>query len=257
MSPIDFGRHTDDYVAHRPGFPASFYRRLDAIVPIAGSRSLDLATGPGTIALELATRGGSVVGIDVSSEQIATASRLAHERNLEGRVSFRVGSAESTGLESGSFDRVTAGQCWHWFDRKAAMAEVLRVLRSGGVLAIAQYCYLPEHSPVAHDTEELVLRFNPSWSMAGWPGIFPEHIDQVIRGGFALVEQFCYDEVEEFSHARWRGRIRTCNGVGSGGLSPPVVERFDQALAQLLSEKYPDPVGVAHRVWCVVAKKPA
>jgi SAM-dependent methyltransferase len=208
------------------------------------------------MALELAALGSSVVGIDISAEQIATANRVAKERDLEDRARFRVANAEDTGLEASSFDLVTAGQCWHWFDSTAAMAEVRRVLRPGGVLAIAHYSYLAEHSPVARDTEDLILEFNPSWSMAGWAGIFPELIDEVIRGGFRLVEQFCYQHDEEFSHTRWRGRIRTCNGVGSGGLSPSEVRRFDEALGRLLSSQYPDPMSVEHRVWCVVARKP-
>jgi SAM-dependent methyltransferase len=257
MSSIDFGRHSDDYASFRPGLPASFYERLDAIVPIDESRSLDLATGPGTIALEIAERGGSVVGIDISAEQIATAERLARERNLDDRLQFMVASAEDTGLDESSFDLVTAGQCWHWFDGAAAMMEAQRVLRPGGVLAIVHYSYLPAYSPVALETEDLILHFNPSWTMAGWTGLFPERIEEVIRGGFRLVEQFCYHHDEEFSHARWRGRMRTCNGVGSGGLPPSEVQRFDEALARLLNEKYSDPMVVEHRVWCVVARKPS
>lgn len=257
MSAIDFGRHSEDYATYRPGLPASFYERIDAIAPIRGSRSLDLATGPGTIALELGSLGGMVVGIDVSAEQIATATRVASERNLSKNVRFEVATAEDTGLEANSFDLVTAGQCWHWFDNDAALAEALRVLRPGGVLAIVHYSYLAEHSPVARDTEELVMQFNPSWTMAGWTGIFPERIDEVIRGGFRLVEVFCYHHNEEFSHDRWRGRMRTCNGVGSGGLSPADVLRFDDALTALLRERHPEPMVVEHRVWCVVARKPS
>jgi len=255
MRNVDFGRHSEDYAAYRPGFPASFYRRLDAIVPIRDSRCLDVATGPGTIALELGALGASVVGIDTSPEQIAEAERVSKERNLEETVRFRVASAEHTGLEAGSFDLATAGQCWHWFDSSAAMAEMQRVLRPGGVLAIAHYSYLAQHSPVARDTEELILEFNPSWSMAGATGVYPERIDELIRGGFRFVEEFCYDHEEEFSHARWRGRIRTCNGVGSGGLSPSEVLRFDEDLSLLLSRNHPEPMVIEHRVWCVVARK--
>lgn len=106
------------------------------------------------------------------------------------------------------------------------------------------------------DTEALVLEFNPTWTMAGATGLYPERIDDVIRGGFELVEQFCYQHAEEFSHARWHGRMRTCNGVGSGGLSPEEVRRFDDALQRLLLDRYPDPTNVEHRLWCVVARKP-
>lgn len=253
---IDFGRHSDDYAAYRPGFPASFYERLDTFAPIAHSRSLDLATGPGTIALELAARGSTVVGIDVSPGQIVTARRVGAERHLGRGVRFAVARAEDTGLGSNAFDLVTAGQSWHWFDGDAVLSEVRRVLRPGGVLTIASYSYLAGHSPIARATEELVLQFNPSWPMAGSTGIHPEQIDEVVRGGLRLVEAFCYDHEEPFSHERWRGRIRTCNGVGSGGLTPAEVERFDEELRRLLEKKYPDPMVVEHRVWCVVARKP-
>ena len=87
--------------------------------------------------------------------------------------------------------------------------------------------------------------------------MFPERIDEVIHGGFRLVEEFCYHHDEEFSHARWRGRMRTSNGLGSGVVSPSEGLRFDDALGRLLSRQYPDPMVVEHRVWCVVAKKPS
>jgi SAM-dependent methyltransferase len=257
MTPVDFGRHSDDYATSRPGFPEAFYERLDRLVSLRGTRALDVGTGPGTMALELAARGGSVVGIDTSPEQVLAARRVAEERHLEGATEFHVGRAEDTALEAGSFDLVTAGQCWHWFDGEVVLKEAARVLRPGGVLAIAYYSYLARHSAVARDTEELILEFNPTWAMAGWSGVFPEHIEAVIRAGFGFVEAFCFDHDEEFSHARWRARIRTCNGVGSGGLSPSEVERFDGSLARLLADRFPDPMVVAHRVWCVVARTPS
>lgn len=197
------------------------------------------------------------MGIDISAELIATAKRVSKERHLENNVHFRVASAENTGLDESSFDLATAGQCWHWFESDAAMVELQRVLRPGGVLAIAYNSYLAEHSPLVRETEDLILEFNPSWTMAGSTGIFPERIDEVIHGGFRVVEEFRYDHDVEFSHARWCGRMRTCNGVGSGGLSPSEVLRFDDALGRLLSRKYPDPMVVEHRVWCVVARKPS
>ena len=252
MKPVDFGRVSEDYAAYRPGLPSSFYDRLERIRRIRGSRSLDLATGTGTVALELATRGSSVVGIDISAGQVEAAERLSRERRLEDRVTFKVADAASTGLTDDSFDLVTASQCWHWFDRDAVMNEIRRLLRPGGVLAVIHHAYVTGHSPLTRDTESLILEFNPSWPMAGGNGTFPDEIDDVIRGGFRFVEQFSYDDEVTFTHDAWVGRIRTCNGVGPS-LSPTEVRRFDERLAELLREKYPDPVGVPHRVWCVVA----
>ncbi len=256
MVSIDFGRHSDDYAAYRPGFPVSFYRRIAAIGSITGSRSLDLATGPGTMALELASRGSKVLGIDISHGQVVTAARVARERRLEGSAHFAVARAEATGCVASSFDLVTAGQCWHWFHSPAAMIEMQRVLRPDGLLVIAYYSYLAEHSEVARDTEKLILELNPSWTYAGSNGMDPDRIDESIRAGFRLVEQFCYDHSEEFTHARWRGRMRTCNGVGSGGLSPSDVKRFDVELGRMLRSRYSSPMRVEHRIWCVVARKP-
>ena len=48
------------------------------------------------------------------------------------QVEYHVAPAEETGLPDDNFDVVTAGQCWHWFDRPRAAAEVARLLRPGG-----------------------------------------------------------------------------------------------------------------------------
>lgn len=256
VTPVDFGRRSGDYARHRPGPPPAFYDRIDTFIPLHGARVLDLATGPGTLALQVADRGAHVVGIDLAPPQIEAARVAAQEAGLADRTEFRVARAEDTGLRSNAFDLVTAGQSWHWFDPEPALREVRRVLRPGGVLAIVAYSYLAAHSPVAAATEALVLELNPSWTMAGWTGLFPHQIDEVIRGGMVFVESFCFDVVVPFSHERWRGRMRTCNGVGSGGMSPEDVGRFDEALRALLSDRFPEPLEIPHRVWCVVAREP-
>ncbi len=254
MRTLDFGVHSDDYASFRPGFPASFYERLDVLVPIRETYALDLATGPGTIALELAERGSLVEAIDISPNLIATARRLATERGLERRARFSVGRAEESGFTDDSFDLVTAGQCWHWFDSTTAFSEARRVLRPDGYLVIAYFSYLVSESPVAADTESLILNLNPTWTMAGSDGIFPKWKDDAVDVGLGLVSEFCYEQAMTFTHTGWRGRMRTCNGVGSGGMAPDVVQYFDQALADLLQLKYPEPLNIPHRVWCIVLR---
>ncbi len=254
---IDFGRRSDDYAAHRPGFPARFYERLAMIVPLAGADALDLGTGPGPVALALAERGARVTGIDVSANQVSAAKNQARSRGLAGREAFSVGRAEATGLPASSFDLVTAGQCWVWFDHDQALAEAERLLRPGGHLVVAHYCYLPQRSAVAGRTEDLVLAHNPGWTMAGWSGLYPQHIDALQQGALRLVEQFCFDHSEPFTHEGWRGRMRTCNGVGSGGMTDEQVAAFDDELAGMLRREFPrEPLLVEHRVWATVTRKP-
>jgi SAM-dependent methyltransferase len=254
---VDFGRRAEDYATYRPGLPESFYERLAAFTRLGGARAVDLGTGPGVMALELARRGAIVVGIDISPRQIEAARRRASREHLADRCTFKVAPAEGTGLSSGSFDLATAGQCWGWFDHVRACREVRRLLRPGGWLVVAHYAYLPRHSDIARMTEELVLEMNPSWTMANCEGHYPQRIDALIEGGFAFVEQFCYDHVREFTHEAWRGRMRTCNGVGTGDMSDEQVAAFDAELARRLADRFPEePLRIAHRVWAVVVRQP-
>src|SRR6478735_9433117 len=69
---IDWSRTSTDYATHRPGPPARLYDLLAALgVGGTGQRLLDLGTGTGLIARELARRGAVVSGIDVAAGQVA------------------------------------------------------------------------------------------------------------------------------------------------------------------------------------------
>lgn len=253
---VDFGRHSDDYAVHRPGFPDFFYDRLEAICPLDGVTALDVGTGPGIVALELAKRGARVTGIDISPEQIEAARGRAAAADLTASCEFRVAPVEQTAAASESVDLVTAGQCWTWFDHDRALSEVERVLVPGGFLVVAHYCYLAHASPVAARTEELILQHNPGWTFAGMLGLYPSHVDAMQTDRLRLVEQFCRDHDRAFTHTGWRGRIRTCNGVGSGALTPEQVAGFDAELAALLEREFPEqPLPVAHRVWATIVRK--
>lgn len=252
---IDFGRHSGDYATQRPGFPDSFYARLERFRPLTGARVLDLGTGPGIMALPLAERGARVVGTDISENQIIAGRERAEAQGLSDRCKFAVGSAEDIQFPNGSFDVVTAGTCWHWFDHAKALAEVTRVLAPGGLLVIAHYIYLAQHSAMIRDSEALVMKHNPAWKLGGFNGLFPWLVDSVITDSMKLCEQFVYDHDRRMTHEAWRGRMRTCNGVGSGGMDEATVQRFDRELAELLAEKYPEPLAVPHRIHCVVAQR--
>ena len=119
---IDFGRTSADYEQHRPGFPASFFDRLEARGWIApGRRAVDLGTGTGSLALGFAARGLQVTGLDIAPELLAVARHKADQADLSG--TFVTGRAEATGLEAAAFDLVSAGQCWYRTDGKEKEQE--------------------------------------------------------------------------------------------------------------------------------------
>ncbi len=246
---IDFGRTAADYERHRPGFPEGFFDRLESISWIeSGQRALDLGTGTGSLALGFASRGLAVTGLDLAPELLDVARQTAIDHDLS--VQFIEGRAEATGRDDGEFDLVSAGQCWWWFDADAATREARRVLAPSGRLLICDFCYLPVTGNVASRTEQLILDHNPGWPKAGWSGIHPEQVNALDHGGFREVESFSYVIDVPFSHEAWRGRIRTCNGVGSA-LSPDEVERFDEELVGVLAEDFPGELFVPHRVFAV------
>jgi SAM-dependent methyltransferase len=249
---VDFGRTSDDYARFRPGPPASFYDRVERVVPLRGAVAVDIGTGTGLAAIEMAKRGAKVIGVDPSEEQLAAAAHAAGVAQVP--VEFRVGKAEALPLVDETIDLYMALQCWHWFDPVKAGAEALRVLKKGGVAMAASFDYLPRRSRVAGRTEELILKYNPGWPAAGGQGVHLNPMQQLPDAGFVDVEQAGYEHVQVFTHEAWRGRMRTCNGVGAS-LPAEKVAAFDAELAGVLAREFSEELRVEHRVWMVWGRK--
>jgi SAM-dependent methyltransferase len=242
---FDWGRTSADYAAHRPGPPPSFYERLRAEgVGLPGQRILDLGTGTGLLALQLARQGSAVVGIDIAPEQIATAQQSAATEKLDAR--FGVASAEATALPAASFDAITALQCWFYFDAPRAIAEVKRLLAPGAVLVVAYFNWLPRIDAIARGSEKLVLQFNPDWNGGDWSGEVPASPRWAARD-FDVAAWFSYDAAIPFTRDSWRGRIRACRGTGAA-LSASELERFDEAHDRLLRKIAADSFTIQHRL---------
>lgn len=183
-------------------------------------------------------------GVDNSAEQIAASNQLAKDEGL--RVEFSVHPAESLPWTEPTFDVATANQCWLYFDKERAIAELRRVLRPGGVLVTSHFCWLPRLDDIARRSEQLVLQFNPKWSGADWSGVIPP-CPKWAEDVFDVTAMFYYDEPIPFTREGWRGRIRACRGIGAT-LSPGEVETFDKAHQELLRRTAPESFTVLHRL---------
>jgi SAM-dependent methyltransferase len=252
---VNFGLTASDYGRFRAGFPDSLFIRLEAAGLIRpGFRVLDLGTGTGSLGRGFARRGCAVTGLDLAPELMAAARELDAAAGLAS--AYLAGSADRVGLASDAFDVVTAGQCWHWFDRAAAAREARRLLKPDGRLMIAHFDWIPLPGNLVAATERLIGEHNPDWALGGGAGLYPDWLADAAIADFEGLETFSYDEAVGYSHEAWRGRIRASAGVGAS-LPPPAVARFDRDLAALLAERFPDdPQAVPHRVFCLIARAP-
>ena len=114
------------YAKHRPTYPAEAIDWIAETLPPAGT-IVDIGTGTGILARQLAERGFRVIGIEPNESM-----RQVAAQTLDDRIEYRNGAAEATGLATGSVDGVVAAQAFHWFDREAALREFHRILRPRG-----------------------------------------------------------------------------------------------------------------------------
>jgi SAM-dependent methyltransferase len=123
-----FARSVEAYERARPEYPqeaiAWLARELDLC---AGRTVVDVAAGSGKLSRPLAALGCEVIAIEPVAEMRAA---------IGPGIRALDGTAEHMPLPDDSADAVTVGQAFHWFDGPKALAEIERVLRPGGALAL-------------------------------------------------------------------------------------------------------------------------
>jgi SAM-dependent methyltransferase len=255
-SRLDWGKTAADYAVHRHGFPKTFYARLAALDVIRpGLQVVDLGTGTGTVARELAQRGCNVIGIDLSDAMLEHARHLAREANLPAQ--FTQARAEATGLRSSCCDLVSAGTCWHWFNRPAAAQEARRLLRPHGAIMVAAMDIADTPGSIGAALAALFQEFYGLSREAllkardrmtfNWPA----WLDDLTAAGFSGFECFGFEPALEYTQEAFRGRIRAS---AAGGVAVPPARRaeFERSFEAMLQLFPSEPLIVFHRVFAVI-----
>ncbi len=152
-----FSGHADRYEAFRPSYPESLFAYLASLC-LTRELAWDCATGNGQAAVALAPYFRNVVATDASRKQIDQARQREHIRYL-------VAPAEDVPLESASVDLVSVAQALHWLDLPRFYAEVRRVVRPGGILAV--WCY--ELHSITPEVDAVIRRFYTDIVGSYWP----------------------------------------------------------------------------------------
>jgi SAM-dependent methyltransferase len=142
-----FGSRAAEYAEHRPGYPREAIEWGLSGATGTPRRVLDLGAGTGKLSLGLAELGLDVTAVEPDPEMRDELARVVPS------ATSLAGRAEAIPVPDAAVDAVFAGQAFHWFDVPAAMTEIARVLRPGGVL-VPMWNYEDESVPwVAEFTE--------------------------------------------------------------------------------------------------------
>lgn len=126
-----FDSAADVYERVRPGYPREAVDWLVATLQLGPGRAVvDLAAGTGKLTVPLVAAGVRVIAVEPSEAMRAVLQAAAPAAEaLEG-------TAEEIPLPDASVDAVTVAQAFHWFANAAALEEIHRVLKPGGVLGL-------------------------------------------------------------------------------------------------------------------------
>ncbi|MGD9891368.1 MAG: class I SAM-dependent methyltransferase [Dehalococcoidia bacterium] len=133
----EFTRQAADYAAATAISDGGRIGRLiETVRPSSDARVLEIATGPGYVAMGFAAVCREVVGVDVTDAMLAIARQTAADRGLT-NIRFEAGNAAALTFEDGALDVVVCRYAFHHFEQpQQVLAEMVRVCRTGGTVAV-------------------------------------------------------------------------------------------------------------------------
>jgi ubiquinone/menaquinone biosynthesis C-methylase UbiE len=193
-----FARSAEAYDRARPEYPPTAVDWLANRLGLGPGRTVvDLAAGTGKLTRPLAASRAEVIAVEPVAEMRARIGPAA-ARVLDG-------TAEAIPLPDGSAEAVTVGQAFHWFDGPAALAEIHRVLRRDGALALV-WNRRPEEHPVHAAIARIIEPYR---------GDAPAHRSREWRRAFKTTTLFGPLEERTFEHSRAHDADALAERVGS------------------------------------------
>lgn len=153
-----FDAWADDYDRYRPTYSEALFALIPRELRLpAEPQVADLGAGTGRASIAMAARGWRVTAVEPGGPMLDVLRGRAEAERL-GLATVQA-TAEATGLESEAFDLATAAQAFHWFDKPAALAEMARIVRPGGGIALFWNVRDEARSPFVADYHSLLERY--------------------------------------------------------------------------------------------------
>lgn len=238
------------YLRFRPPYPkAMLDDLLRHAAPPAGGLLLDLACGPGRVALDLAGSFASVWANDLEPEMIEVGRQEAARRDIGG-VAWLVGRAEDLTLAPNSIDLITIGEAFHRLDQNLIAEKALGWLRPGGSLATLGTDGLLDGREAWQKTvADIARRWMSRAFPAGWAqglagaDLGPGAPERVLRAaGFAQVASRSFREPSDWSFEEIVGYLQSMSVCSKTALG----EDFPQFEADLRAALSDEPAASFH-----------
>ena len=127
-NPFDWGKTSKEYAKFRDIYPEIFYKKIvDMGLCGEGQKVLDIGTGTGVLPRNMYSYGAKWTGTDISPEQIEQAKLLSGEAGMN--IDYLAVSTEDIDFPEGSFDVITACQCFWYFDHDKVMPKLAKLLK--------------------------------------------------------------------------------------------------------------------------------
>jgi ubiquinone/menaquinone biosynthesis C-methylase UbiE len=195
--PDAFGNSAREYEFGRPRWPAELIDRVSRELELGpDSTVLDLGAGTGKLTRDLVPRFRRVLAVEPDDAMRAVLAEVVPDAEAV------AGSAESIPLADDSVDAVFTAEAFHWYASDETAAEIVRVLRPRGGLAIFFNVEFGDAEPPFGDEAERVL--DVAFAKGGAPGI-----GKVLSGFWREpVEQAGFEPLRGAEVERWVTRTR-------------------------------------------------
>ncbi len=208
-----FSNRVENYIRFRPGYPAALVDLLEVECGLTNASIVaDVGSGTGILAEMFLQKGYTVYGVEPNPEM-----RAAGERLLAKYARFHSvnGRAEATSLASHSVDLATAAQAFHWFDAAKARREFLRILKTGGSVALIWNDRETDAAPFLRAYENLLRRYSIDYQKINHRNVDENAIAKFFSPGAFSIKTFA--NFQHLDYTGLKGRLLSSSYIPTAG----------------------------------------